>query len=42
MSGAPRDLGDAMAREEALVHYAAQRGREARALALTGFDEEEE
>src|SRR5205823_2240728 len=29
-------------REEALVHYAAQRGREARALALTGFDEEEE
>jgi putative mRNA 3-end processing factor len=29
-------------REEALVHYVAQRGRQARALALTGFDEEEE
>jgi putative mRNA 3-end processing factor len=29
-------------REEALVHYAGQSGREARALALTGFDEEEE
>lgn len=29
-------------REEALVHYATQQGREARALALTGFDEEEE
>jgi putative mRNA 3-end processing factor len=29
-------------REEALVHYATQQGRQARALALTGFDEEEE
>jgi putative mRNA 3-end processing factor len=29
-------------REEALVHYAAGRGLDARALALTGFDEEEE
>jgi putative mRNA 3-end processing factor len=29
-------------REEALVHYATQQGRNARALALTGFDEEEE
>src|SRR5713226_3724784 len=29
-------------REEALVHYAATRGRSARALALTGFGEEEE
>jgi len=29
-------------REEALVHYAATRGRKARALALTGFAEEEE
>ena len=29
-------------REEALVHYATQHGRQARALALTGFDEEEE
>jgi len=29
-------------REEALVHYARQQGRQARALALTGFDEEEE
>jgi putative mRNA 3-end processing factor len=29
-------------REEALVHYATQRGRAARALQLTGFDEEEE
>jgi putative mRNA 3-end processing factor len=29
-------------REEALVHYAASRGLQARALALTGFDEEEE
>jgi putative mRNA 3-end processing factor len=29
-------------REEALVHYAAARGLDARALALTGFDEEEE
>jgi putative mRNA 3-end processing factor len=29
-------------REEALVHYAAQHGRRARALALTGFDEDEE
>jgi len=29
-------------REEALVHYAMQQGRNARALALTGFDEEEE
>jgi putative mRNA 3-end processing factor len=29
-------------REEALVHYAKQRGRQARALAMTGFDEDEE
>jgi putative mRNA 3-end processing factor len=29
-------------REEALVHYAKQRGMQARALALTGFDEDEE
>jgi putative mRNA 3-end processing factor len=29
-------------REEALVHYAATRGRDARALALTGFAEEED
>jgi putative mRNA 3-end processing factor len=29
-------------REEALVHYAISRGLKARALALTGFDEEEE
>ena len=29
-------------REEALVHYATQHGRAARALQLTGFDEEEE
>jgi putative mRNA 3-end processing factor len=29
-------------REEALVHYATQHGRQARALQLTGFDEEEE
>jgi putative mRNA 3-end processing factor len=29
-------------REEALVHYAASRGLRARALTLTGFDEEEE
>jgi putative mRNA 3-end processing factor len=29
-------------REEALVHYAASRGLQARALALTGFGEEEE
>ena len=29
-------------REEALVHYATQQGRQARALALTGFDEDEE
>jgi putative mRNA 3-end processing factor len=29
-------------REEALVHYARQQGRQARALALTGFDDEEE
>jgi putative mRNA 3-end processing factor len=29
-------------REEALVHYATQQGRHAQALALTGFDEEEE
>jgi putative mRNA 3-end processing factor len=29
-------------REEALVHYATLRGLKARALALTGFDEEEE
>jgi putative mRNA 3-end processing factor len=29
-------------REEALVHYGTQQGRQARALALTGFDEEEE
>jgi putative mRNA 3-end processing factor len=29
-------------REEALVHYATRHGRHARALALTGFDEEEE
>jgi putative mRNA 3-end processing factor len=29
-------------REEALVHYAAARGLKARALSLTGFDEEEE
>ncbi len=29
-------------REEALVHYAAARGLTARALALTGFGEEEE
>ena len=29
-------------REEALVHYATARGLRARALALTGFDEEEE
>ena len=29
-------------REEALVHYAASRGLHARALALTGFGEEEE
>lgn len=29
-------------REEALVHYATQQGRAARALQLTGFDEEEE
>jgi putative mRNA 3-end processing factor len=29
-------------REEALVHYATQHGRRARALALTGFDEDEE
>jgi putative mRNA 3-end processing factor len=29
-------------REEALVHYATQQGRNARALALTGFDEDEE
>jgi putative mRNA 3-end processing factor len=29
-------------REEALVHYATTRGLRARALALTGFDEEEE
>ncbi|HYU12372.1 MAG TPA: ligase-associated DNA damage response exonuclease, partial [Stellaceae bacterium] len=29
-------------REEALVHYAMQQGRNARTLALTGFDEEEE
>jgi putative mRNA 3-end processing factor len=29
-------------REEALVHYAASRGLRARALALTGFDEDEE
>jgi putative mRNA 3-end processing factor len=28
-------------REEALVHYAAKQGREARALALTGFEEDE-
>ena len=29
-------------REEALVHYVTQHGRQARALALTGFDEDEE
>jgi putative mRNA 3-end processing factor len=36
------DIWVTHSREEALAHYAAQRGRQARALALTGFDEEEE